>query len=184
MIRLTLLMAAVGFLTFYAWKDWYKALCGLIVLMAVIEHPDMPKALFGIQGANSWNLLLFVVLLAWATQRRREGLTWDMPHSVRALLMLYGAVVLIGFLRLIFDRSGLEEDGIAYVISEHLVNTVKWTIPGLLLFDGARDRTRLLTGLACLLSIYVLLGLQVIKWMPASVAFSGDDLAGRSLKTF
>jgi O-antigen ligase len=182
MIRLTLLLAIVLFLALYAWKDWYKSLCGLILLMAVIEHPDMPKTMLGIQGLNPWNLLLLVILLAWLVRRRHEHLSWDMPPSISLLLLLYLGVVVTGFLRMMSDRGTLVEYTTDYLVSEHLINTVKWTIPGLLLFDGCRSRTRFRAGLASVLGIYLLLALQVIKWMPPSAALSGDALSERSSK--
>ena len=88
-IRITILTLLVVGLGVYAWRDWFKALCGLILLMAVIEHPDMPKNIMGIQGLNPWNILMADVLLAWAVTRKREGLVWDMPRHVTFLLLLY-----------------------------------------------------------------------------------------------
>lgn len=43
-IRITLLTLLVIGLAVYAWRDWYVSLCGLILLMAVMEHPDMLHA--------------------------------------------------------------------------------------------------------------------------------------------
>ena len=37
-------------------------------------------------------------------------------------------------------------------------------------------------GMLCVLAVYVLLGIQVIRWMPLSAAMSGDSLSERSLK--
>ena len=182
MIRSTLLMGTVLFLAAYAWRDWYKSLCGLILLMAVIEHPDAPKTMFGVQGLNPWNLLLVVVLIAWMVQRKGEGLAWDLPPSVGLLLLLYLAVVLVGFGRMMTDRAGIDQYPVGYLVSERLINAVKWVIPGLLLFDGSRSRARALTALTALLGVYVLLALQVIRWMPPGEAFSGDSLNLRSLK--
>jgi hypothetical protein len=99
MIRLSFLFLFIVSLALYAIKDWYVALCGLIALMAVVEHPDMPKTLFGVQGLNPWNLLLLVVVAAWLGSRRRERLVWDMPRSVNVLLLAYLGVVLVGFFR-------------------------------------------------------------------------------------
>lgn len=181
MIRLTLLGLFVTGLAIYAWRDWYKSLCGLVLLMAVIEHPDMPKKLLGIQGLNLWNLLLFVILLAWFSSRRREGLVWDMPRGVTFWLFLYLGVVIVGFSRMLGDRSYLDETD-AYLVSEYLINTVKWVIPGLLLFDGCRSRERFNLGLFSLLAVYFLLAVQVIKWMPMSAAIHGQELTERSLK--
>jgi O-antigen ligase len=182
MIRLTLLCGLVSFLAVYAWRDWYKVVCGLIVLMAIIEHPDMPKTLFGLQGLNPWNILLLIVLIAWLMARNAEALTWDMPTPVQLLLLLYLGVVVIGFVRMILDPSYLDEYSTGELVSEHLLNTLKWVIPGFLLFDGCRSKRRFVIALASVLALYVLLALQVIKWMPPGEAFSGEALSNRSLK--
>ncbi len=44
-IRVAILTFVVAGLAIYAWRDWFKSLCGLILLMAVMEHPDMPKSI-------------------------------------------------------------------------------------------------------------------------------------------
>ena len=181
MIRLSLLALFIVGLAIYAVRDWYVALCGVIAIMAVTEHPDMPKTLFGLQGLNPWNLLFLAVLAGWLMSRRRERLVWDMPRGVSLALLVYLGVVIVGFLRMMADREALEE-GSAYLVSEYLVNTVKWVLPGLLLYDGCRSRRRFLLGLAALSSIYVVLAIQVIKWMPAGSILSGEELSARSLK--
>jgi O-antigen ligase len=106
-----------------------------------------------------------------------------MPAHVAVLLLAYLAVVVTGFLRAASDASWVDyEGGVASVWSEYLVNTLKWVIPGILLFDGARSRERFLLGLACSLGIYALLSVQVIKWMPLASLGGGDALTARSLK--
>jgi O-antigen ligase len=191
MIRLALLFVFLALIIVYSWKDWYKSLCGLILLMAVIEHPDMPKGIFGIQGLNPWNVAFLFIVLAWLFNRHGEGLRWDMPMNLNIMVLLYLAVVIIGFTRmmLIPDRVvGTNPEGEivtytkAYMFSEYIINTVKWVLPGFLLFDGCRSRSRLVWGLTALLGIYILLGVQIIKWMPLSEAISGESLSARSLK--
>ena len=49
-MRVYALYLLVACLSLYAYRDWFKSLCGLILLMAVIEHSDMPKSIMGIQG--------------------------------------------------------------------------------------------------------------------------------------
>src|SRR5207253_9429713 len=117
-------------------------LCGLILLMAIVEHPDMPKGLFGVPGFNPWNLAFLSVALAWAAGRRREGLRWDMPRHITVLLLLYLVVVVVGFVRMMEDPTNLESMSTSYLVTEHLINSIKWVIPGLLLFDGCRTRAR------------------------------------------
>ena len=174
MIRLSLLFVFCSGVAIYAWRDWYKSLCGLILLMAVLEHPDMPKTILGIQGLNVWNILFACILLSWAAHRSEEGLSWDMPGHITILLLLYLSVVLVGFFRMMSDARFLAVNPLAASVSEYLINTVKWVVPGLLLFDGCRSRSRFLLALFSLLALYFLLGLQVIRWIPPSEAVSGQ----------
>jgi O-antigen ligase len=159
--------------------------------MAVVEHPDMPKSLFGIQGLNPWNILLAVVVAAWARQRSREGLKWDLPKGLVFLLFLYLVIIVVGFVRLAGDHAGIDHyvavrggelNSFASMLSEFIINCIKWVIPGLLLFDGVRDRARMKWALFAVLFVYVALAIQVIKWMPLSTLATGADLGTRSLK--
>lgn len=172
-MRVYALYLVVAGLSIYAWKDWFKSLCGLILLMAVIEHEDMPKSIMGIQGLNPWNILMFFILLAWAASRRREGLVWDMPRPVTVLLLLYLGVILVGFARMMADRSHIEDMSVTSLVSEELINTVKWTIPGLLLFDGCRSKQQLTLAVCCLLGLYLLVALQVARQLPIDCAMGG-----------
>ena len=181
MIRLSALAIYVIGAALYASKDWYKSLCALILLMAVVEHPDMPKTILGIQGLNPWNLLLMAVVAGWAAARSSEKLKWDLPAHISVMLALYLGVILVGFVRMMLNRDYLDESALS-LTSEYLVNTLKWVIPGLLLYDGCRTRERFRLGMFCVLGVYVLLGLQVVRWMPLSAAVSGDALSERSLK--
>lgn len=191
MIRTTLLWMLVAFLAAYAWRDWYKSLCGLILLMAVVEHPDFPKSIMDVQGLNLWNVLLAVIFVAWLASRGREGLRWDMPARFRNLLILYFGIVVVSFVRMLLDLDplaqmasivGVEPPSVASLLSEHMINSLKWVVPGLLLYDGCRSEERLRLATYCVLAVYVLLAIQVIRWMPLSALISGSDLEDRSLK--
>jgi len=179
-IRVTALYIFVAFLCIYAWKDWFKSLCGLILLMAIIEHEDIPKTMFGIQGFNTWNILFVVIFLAWVVNRRREGLTWDMPRHINVLLLMYLGVIMVGFLRAVFDRSNIQYYPLKNLISEELINTIKWTLPGLLLFDGCRTRRRVIMALVCILGTYLIVAVQVARFMPPGAAFGDGELLNRS----
>ena len=93
----------------FSWKDWYRGLCGLILMMAVIEHPDMPKTIFGIPGLNPWNLMFANSMMAWLYQRGKEGLRWDMPRHVAVMLALYLGVVIVSFGRMITSDTAIVE---------------------------------------------------------------------------
>lgn len=172
-IRQVAVYLFVAGLSIYAWKDWFKSLCGLILLMAVIEHPDMPKTMFGIQGFNLWNVLFLSIFLAWAFNRRREGLTWDMPRHMNVLLLMYVGVIAVGVLRAVFDRSHIEDYPLKSLLSEELINTIKWILPGVLLFDGCRTRKRVLMAVVCVLAMYFVLAVFVVRRIPPEAAFSG-----------
>lgn len=182
-MRVYALWLVVLVLSVYAWKDWYKSLCGLILLMAVLEHKDMPRTIFDVPGLNPWNLVFFIVLIAWLFQRQRERLPWDIPKVPATLLLLGLGVLLFGCARLAVDRQHLiEELSIAEVLSDYLFNPLKWVVAGLMFFDGCRTRQRLLLGLASILTLYFLIGLQVIRWVVPSGALSGGDLSAYTVR--
>lgn len=181
MIRITLLLFFVAFFAVYAWKNWFISLCAAILLLAVVQHPDFPNAIGGIQGANPWNFLILSVLLAWAMRRGEEGYEWDLPPIVGWMLCGCLVVVGVGVVRLLLSSypSGYTTN---WILSEYLVNTIKWVIPSLLLFDACRTRRRALIALAVILCLYFLLAIQVIRWMPFGSVGSGDDLSSRASK--
>ena len=142
-----MLSALIAALAVYAFKDWYKSLCGLILLLAVVEHPDFPKTMMGVQGLNPWNILLAVVLIAWARGRKVENLQWDMPKGMNWLLAIYFSIIFISVGRFIGQPAAYiefslliqeEMPGTFSIASEYIINSVKWVIPGILLFDGCR----------------------------------------------
>jgi len=169
-IRVTALFVFVVAVGIYAWKDWFKSLCCLIILMAIFKHGDMPRTMLGIIGLNPWNVLFGVIFFAWLASRRREGLRWDMPCYINVLLLMYLGVILIGVLRSVFDLGYMSEYAHTGLIIEGIFNTVKWILPGILLFDGCRSRRRVITALVCLLVMYFLIAQQVIDRMPIESA--------------
>ena len=180
-MRIYVLWAFVAALSVYAWRDWFKSLCGLILLTAVIDHPDMPKTVMGIPGLNPWNILIVFVVFSWAVSRRREGLVWDMPRPVTVLLALYLGVVLAGFARMMADLSHLETVTIENLISEDLFNTTKCVVPGLLFYDGCRSPRRAKMALWCILAVYLWVALRVALFMPPSAILEGG--AGMAART-
>jgi len=178
MIRYSVLSLFVTGLIVYAWKDWCKALCALVVMLAVLERPDMPKTMFGIQGLNPLNIALFGILLAWAAHRSREGYKWDAPAWFNVLFSLYVLIVFTAFVRLYFDPPPSQSGG--ELISEFLVNTFKWTIPGILLLDGCRTQERYRWAVICVLGMYVLLAYQVIRQIPPQYLLDGEALQARA----
>ena len=97
MIRLTVLWTVVLCIGIYTWKDWFWGLCGLVVLVGILEMPDVPKSMFGVPGLNFFNALLVNVVIAWLVARHREKLEVDLPNHLGILLAIYLGFVLSGF---------------------------------------------------------------------------------------
>ncbi len=188
MIRLSIFWALVAFVAVYTWRDWFRGLCGLIMLVAILEMPDVPKAMFGIDGLNFFNLLLVNVAAAWVVARYRENLKFDLPPHIATLLLIYLAIVVIGFFRLWENRvymiqtyASTETTG--SMIREYLINTLKWVMPGVMLYDGCRTRERTIIALLSITVVYLFLGAMVVKVMPLSAALlSGDELQRLALR--
>ena len=85
-IRITVLSFLVLGLSIYAWRNWFRALCGAVVIMAFTEHHDMPRHIFGIEGFNLWNLLVLNVLGGWLSWRNAIGVTTDMNGDLLTTL--------------------------------------------------------------------------------------------------
>lgn len=190
MIRITLIWMFIGYLGITAWKDWYKSLCGLILLMGVYKHSDFPKSVLDIPGLNPWNLLLVMIVAAWLVNRRSDGCKWDMPSNVNTLSWLYFVVIVIGFFRMIWNLDGFENyarvtgwpmPSTAGIWNDYLFNTVKWVIPGILLFDGCRTDAQIKLALAAILGTYFILALQVIQYVPIYSLINSSNLGEKTV---
>lgn len=175
-VRVVLCFAYVIFFSFYAWRNWLTSACAAVVLMAFFQHPDMPKNLGGIQGANPWNILVGNVTLAWLTQRGTRGLTWDMPPWIKRGFLAFSVVILWTFLRLAANPTKYLV-GYTFLsgFSDYFINNVKWLLIATILFDTCRSRREIMMGLGSVLALYFLLAVQVIRWIPLSFVIAGED---------
>ncbi len=100
-IRVTVLTFIVLGLSIYAWRNWFRALCGAIVLMAFLEHPDMPRHIFGIRRIQS---LESAAAAMWSEAglvgAAPTGVARDMPQNFAGLSSLYVFVIVWAFLRM------------------------------------------------------------------------------------
>ena len=197
MIRYSLLTLVILYLCLYSFKDWYRALCYSLPILAVLERPDMPRSMMGIPGLNPFNVLLLFVLLGWLTQKNQEGLRWQVPANINRWLFLYLVVVTISCFRMLIDPEGIFAHaryfwsyGIDYpavsfgdLIREDFFNDWKWLIPGLLICHGATSKERGHLAMQMVLLTGLLLAVQILLRMwPALVGL--DDLNKRSLRVF
>jgi O-antigen ligase len=180
-MRVYLVYLGTLFLVTYAWKDWFPAAAGLVLMIAFHDHPDMPRELLGVPGLNLWNVLLLAAVPAWLMGRRREGLHWDLPRPAGLLLLVYVAIISVSFLRLLLDPGPVELQT-ADLVGEYLVNPLKYLVPAVMIFDGARSRPRLQLALAGVLGACLFLSILVVKWVPLSDAMSGGELGSRALR--
>ena len=192
MIRITLLTLLIAYLSAYAWKDWFRAACWLVLLISVFQHPDMPKSVAGISGLNHWNFLFLNTFLSWRVNRKKEQLTWDMPAFINTLLFIYGLFICISVIRYFSDHSGMTElfesmgraaPSNITAFNEYLINCFKWVLPGMIIFDGCRNRKQYNFAIGTLALMYIFLALQVIKAMKlGSLTLGGDALQHKALK--
>ncbi len=144
MIRLSALAILLVVLLVLSMRRWYWGLCGLVMLTVLNQHPDFPTNIAGIQGANPWNLMLVIVVLAWLAQHRREPPRARMSFWIVGLLIAYILVVAGTALVAVLDanafvhgpRSPIE------VAVDAFVNPIKYLVVGILFFDGTCTRGR------------------------------------------
>lgn len=191
MLRYSLLAGFIAFLSIYAFRDWFKSLCALVLLMAVLERPDMPRTLMDIPGLNVWNILMFFVLLGWLGSKKREKRFWDMPGYMSFLLLAYVFVITVSGLRLVIDPSPIIQYGVQInasiqlsrggMVIDYLVNALKWLIPAVLIYDGCRTEERVKWVIAAIVAAGLFLALQIIKEMPLSLMTDGAALQKRAI---
>ena len=192
MIRITLLTLLIAYLSVYAWKDWFRAACWLVLLMSIFQHPDMPKAIGGVPGLNHWNFLFVNTVLSWLSNRKKEKLIWEMPKFINTLLFIYAFFITISVIRYLYDHNGLLElfevtgspaPRMMNDINEYLINCFKWVLPSMIIFDGCRTRKQYNFALGALALMFILLALQVVKAMKlGSLTLGGDALQHKALK--
>ena len=191
-MRLIVVYAAAVFLSVYAFKDWYKTLCGAIIMMAVLEHPDMPRSIMGIPGMNLMNILLIFIVLSFLINKSSENLSFDPPSSVKILIVLFCCVILISFFRLILDIDSLlmyqqmtgrqlYATNVVALFNLYFLN-FKWMLPGFLLFYGCNSSERFVWGELAIAAMIFLLAFQVLKHMPLSSVVNVYKLTTGALK--
>jgi O-antigen ligase len=177
-IRVTVLLLGVLFLSVYAWRDWYKSLCGLVLLTVFLEVPDMPRNVLGIQGLNPWNFLMLATLIPWLVRRHAQGLRWDMSGKVALLFGAYLAVVFVAYFRALVDISSFPATSkmtITRLTSDEITNPLKFMLPGIMIYDGCRTRSRFHLGIACILLVGLGYALLIMRALPLSGLFNDSD---------
>lgn len=182
-IRIIVLVVVVLFLAGYAWKNWFNALLGGIVLFAFLEHPDMPRTIAGIPGLNFWNLLFISIAFAWHGQRVEEGNQLDFPRGFKIVMFLFISVMLISACRALMDPTDFYHGTRMDLALNYIFNPLKFLLPGLMLYDGCRNRERTMLALTAILAVYFLLAILTIKSMGLHFnVSSGNEMAARAAR--
>jgi len=178
-VRVFVLYIVVSGLLVYSFKDWFKCLCALVVMTAVAEHPDMPRSLFHIPGLNVWNALFLAVFAGWLLSHDEERRSFDAPPAFVGLGLVYALVVMVASFRLVLDPANIPA-GFGELVSEFLLNTLKFVLPGLLIYDGCRNRERFNFAVLAIVAYYLLIAAQIVKWVPPWYALDAGELERRS----
>ncbi len=175
----------------FAWKDWYKALCFLIILVAMAGYSGVPRGMFNIPGISPYNFVLINILLAFLVAYNQEQLKWDIPKSVNFLLLGYFLVVLSNIFRYTpssfevteayWQADGLPPPGAASIFVDYFVNGLKAVFPAVLLYFGCNSRERLLWGVSAILIMHLVLAIFVINLMPLSLLLDSVALNRRAI---
>ncbi len=190
MIRYSLLVIAMLIIAGMSFKNWYRGLCFMLPLLAVLERPDMPRTMLGIGGLNPFNILLGIILLCWLVQRRHDGSHWNANRTMTRLFVLYMVVIVVSTIRMAMDLeslqyayllAGREVTGLGDLLKNEVFNTFKWLLVGLLISVGARSEQHVRLALTGVLITGALLGMQVISKMLPGLT-GADDLAERALR--
>jgi O-antigen ligase len=181
-IRLIICFLFVIGFSLYAYRNWFVSLCSSVFLMAFLKHPDMPRGILGIPGANMWNVLIANVVIAWWIDRRQQGVEGDIPRTIKIAVRLYLAVIVISFLRMFVNPTSFYPFGRGEIFTEFFLNPIRFLIPAVLFYDGCRTRNRVRLGLGAIVVLYSLLAVQVIRYMGLNPDFSGTELSGRAAK--
>lgn len=147
MIRLSLLYCFILALMIVAYKRWFVALCGLLFLTVVMQHPSMPTNLFSIPGANPWNATFAVVVICWLLGRARDPEIPRAPHGLVLLAVCYALMIVLAGIAAIIDFDSIRDPrwqavGPRAVVVDGIINPLKYTLMAVMFFDGARSRQR------------------------------------------
>lgn len=199
-MRLHLVLMAFVFFSFFAWKDWFKSVCFLIVTLAILENPEnMPKEMFGVTGANPWNLLLLSCIGAviFDSRNRRETLmnSYALPPRIKFLIAWFIFVVIVATIRKFINFEQMQDYGMSMlsyevriprpaplnltkkdIVIDDIINTFKFILPAFLVYYGATNRKNINVLVLAIIAMGFLLAVQVIKEMPISALTDGKML--------
>lgn len=170
MIRLAFLYLFLCALCVTAVRYWYAALCGVVLLTVLTQHPSMPTNMFGIQGMNPWNAALLVVLISWWINRRYDPPRVPTSPRVAIMFALFVALTVLTGIVAAVDHGSVQGPGAGRLdflgmVVNTIINPLKYVVVGVLFFDGARTRQRVKMALGAAIGSGAAYGVMLFKSM-------------------
>lgn len=192
-MRTLLIWLIVFYICMFAWKDWYKALCLVVIFAAINERPDIPKTLLGVPGLSPFNIMIASVGFAWLSAKAKE-VKFTYPSSIRFYYLWMFVLIIVPTIRLIVfpgEYLGALEDlerdpviGMLGLVIDDLINPIKYLVPGMLMLWACNSRERFVWSLGAVMVLNIILALLIIKWMPLSALTEGGgyELEQRAIR--
>jgi hypothetical protein len=180
--------AFILFIIVYAQRNWFGALCALIVFTALKDYPSLPNPMEA-KGVNHWSIMLLGVTAGWIIARFATKAPFNIPKIWLVLLGIYLCAEFLALGRLCLNldvfrpRAGmlnreLGNYNVRAVLVDCAYGPIRFLWMSLLLLDGARTRKRILAALASILAAVTVYALVVNKEIPLS-SLAGDGMKFR-----
>lgn len=184
MIRFGLLFAVLAAICVYTWRDRFVALCALVLLSVMSQHPDMPTEMFGIPGLNPWNVGLLFIVLSWAVQPSNP--LPPAPMFLKVIVAAYGVMLLLGGVVCLADFNTVTARlpmlmpapwvrTVGEAVKDLFVNPAKYYLVGILLFLGCRSRRDAWIGIITLCLLGVAYSALTYKGLKLNLLFGGHN---------
>jgi len=183
MIRLTALYLFVAGLMLLSIRRWFLALCGLLFLTVIMQHPSMPREIAGFQGLNPWNAAFLFIFIMWLVNRRTDPPRAGTSIHAGIVFVSFVTILVLAGLVAVTDARAIKSDmgvqlSIKDVLIETIVNPLKFLIVGLMFYDGATTRGRIRQALFAAVSSGMVYAALMYKTMKLGV-FTMDFSAAR-----
>ncbi len=188
-MRLYAAWAAFIFMWVYAFHNWYRAALFLVLTMAVVERQDFPRSVLGITGLEPWNILMACAVVSYVFHRSEPRA--PMGKGIAFLVFFYLLAVIIASTRGITDLTGIWEFSeylksepvtVRGVFIDDFVNTLKYVVPGVLVYLGCNSYERVKEAVWAIVLMNILLALLVIKSMGFDALSSGSELEQTAIR--
>ncbi len=152
MIRYGVLYLFCFALMALAVRRWFYALCGLLFLTVVSQHPSMPRQMFGIPGMNPWNVTLMVIAAFWFMERYAMPVKPPVSPVTIVLLAAYILMIVASGIAGAMDAGSIKLGvghyyNARWVLVDGIFNPLKYLIIGVMFYEGVTNRRDLLIAL-------------------------------------